>query len=59
VEITVKGNYQNLLNYLNALEKLPVKMFWGKMELVAGEYPVSTMKLTLYTLSLDKTWLIV
>lgn len=59
VEITVKGNYQNLLNYLNALEKLPVKMFWGKVELAVVDYPSSTLKLTLYTLSLDKTWLIV
>lgn len=59
VQITVRGGYLDLLRYITALEKLPVKMFWGEMSLTVEQYPDSVLALTLYTLSLDKTWLAV
>jgi MSHA biogenesis protein MshJ len=59
VKITVRGSYLDLLQYLTALEKMPVQMFWGEASLSVGQYPVATLTLTLYTLSLDKTWLAV
>jgi len=57
VEITVRGSYADLLQYLNALEHLPTQMFWGVAKLDVVEYPTAELKLTLYTLSLDKIWL--
>lgn len=57
VKITVRGSYLDLLQYLSALEKMPVQMFWGEATLSVGQYPAATLTLTLYTLSLDKTWL--
>jgi len=57
VEITVQGSYQNLINYLGELEKMPWQMFWGKARLDVQEYPKVNLTLTLYTLSLDKAWL--
>lgn len=57
VEITVKGGYLDLLGYLSELEKLPWQMYWGKASLHAEEYPAVVLTLTVYTLSLDKTWL--
>ena len=59
VEITVRGGYLDLMNYLAELEKLPWQMFWGKASLSVEAYPAATLTLTLYTLSLDKTWLAV
>lgn len=59
VEISVRGSYFDLLDYLAQLEKLPSQMFWGKASLTVEEYPISRMTLTLYTLSLDKTWLVI
>jgi MSHA biogenesis protein MshJ len=59
VQITVRGGYLDLLRYITALEKLPVQMFWGEMSLTVDQYPDSVLVLTLYTLSLDKTWLTV
>ena len=59
VEITLKGNYLDLLTYVTALEKLPLRMYWTRMDLAAGTYPAVTMKLSVYTLSLDKNWLVV
>lgn len=57
VEMTVRGNYLDLLQYLNSLEHMPTQMFWGKVHLAVGQYPAADLTLTLYTLSLDKTWL--
>jgi len=39
------------------LEKLPWRMFWSRATLAAAEYPRVTLKVTIYTLSLDKAWL--
>jgi MSHA biogenesis protein MshJ len=57
VEISVSGNYAELTYYLDTLEKLPWRMFWGKAEMHVEEYPRVTLTITLYTLSMDKTWL--
>ena len=59
VEITVAGTYINLLNYVAQLERMPVRLFWGGMDLQVGAYPRCTMKLTVYTLSTEKTWLVI
>jgi len=57
VELVVKGSYADLTQYLTRLEGLPWQMFWGKAELKVEEYPKAALTLTLFTLSLDKTWL--
>lgn len=59
VEITVRGNYFDLVAYLADLERLPLRMFWRDIDLDASAYPVITMKLGVYTLSLDRTWVVV
>lgn len=59
VEITVQGSYGELLAYLSQLEQLPQQMFWSKVRLKVDEYPKTTLSLTVYTLSLDKAWLVV
>lgn len=57
VQITVRGSYADLIQYLTALEHLPTQMFWGLAKMNVVEHPVVELTLTLYTLSLDKTWL--
>jgi MSHA biogenesis protein MshJ len=57
VKITVRGNYADLLQYLTSLEKLPTQMFWGAAKMDVLQHPTAELTLTLYTLSLDKTWL--
>lgn len=59
VEITLQGNYLDLLDYLAKLEKLPWQMFWARSQMDASDYPRVRVTLTLYTLSLDKAWLVV
>lgn len=57
VKLTVRGSYADLTQYLQMLEKLPTQMFWGMANLNVVKYPEAELTLTLYTLSLDKTWL--
>ena len=59
VQITVRGGYLDMLRYVTELEKLPAQMFWGEASLSVEKYPDAVLTLTLYTLSLDKTWLAV
>ena len=57
VQITVRGGYLDLLQYLAALEKAPVQVYWGDLSFYVDKYPDTVLVLTLYTLSLDKAWL--
>ncbi len=59
VELSVKGSYFDLLDYLAALERMPQRVFWDGLELSVAQYPQSVLKLTLYTLSPEKSWLTV
>ncbi|MGB0128382.1 MAG: type II secretion system protein GspM [Rhodocyclaceae bacterium] len=58
VQITVQGSYHDLAAYLADLERLPQRLFWSQANLRA-EYPLSTLTVTVFTLSLERTWLTV
>lgn len=59
VELSVKGGYFDLLDYLAALERMPQRVFWDGFDLSVDQYPQSILKLTIYTLSPEKSWLTV
>ena len=59
VELTVRGNYFDLVRYLGDLEQLPLRMFWREVDISGDAYPIITMKLSVYTLSLERTWVVV
>ena len=59
VELSIKGSYFDLLDYLTALERMPQRVFWDGFELSVAQYPQSVLKLTIYTLSPEKSWLTV
>jgi MSHA biogenesis protein MshJ len=57
VELTVRGSYLDMVDYMTALESLPTQLFWGKAQLEVEQYPSVRLTLTLYTLSLDEKWM--
>jgi len=59
VELTVKGRYADLYAYLQSLEHLPTQLYWGRADLSAADYPLDVLKLTVFTVSFDKAWLVV
>lgn len=58
IEVAVSGDYFRMLGYMADLEHNPAKILWGPMDLQAS-YPKVTLKVTLYTLSSEKTWLLI
>lgn len=58
IEVTASGDYFKMLGYLSDLERNPAKILWGAMDLQAS-YPKVSLKITLYTLSPEKTWLLI
>ncbi|MDP2787784.1 MAG: hypothetical protein Q8O79_06885 [Pseudomonadota bacterium] len=59
VKLTLVGNYAALTQYMEKLERLPVGFYWARAELDASAHPDISLTLTLYTLSLERTWLTV
>lgn len=57
VEVVLQGSYADMVDYMQALQAMPTRVFWGKAQLAAESYPVATLTLTLYTLSMDDTWI--
>lgn len=57
LELTLSGKYMALMQYTEDLEKLSQQVLWDKAVLKTKEYPVNELTITVYTLSLDKTWL--
>ena len=59
IEIRLAGSYNDLLNYLSELERMPQRMMWNSVSLTVEKYPRNVMVLRVYTLSLDRNWLVV
>ena len=59
VTLTLVGNYAALTQYMEKLEHLPVGFYWASANLDAKAHPEISLTLTLYTLSLERTWLTV
>ena len=57
VQLELQGSYLDMVSYMEALERMPSQLFWGKATLEAQEYPKARLTLTLYTLSLDTKWI--
>lgn len=59
VEIKLEGSYQELSAYLERLEQSKLKLLWSSVILSADNHPKLVLTLTVFTLSLDRAWLIV
>jgi MSHA biogenesis protein MshJ len=57
VELELSGSYLDTLYFLQALEALPWRFFWDRIEYTVEEYPRGRVKLRLYTLGLEEGWI--
>lgn len=57
VELRLEGSYSDLHAWVAQLEAAPQKVLWGDVRFVVVEYPRAVLSLTVYTLSLEKSWL--
>ena len=52
-----EGSYLDCLAYIEAVERLPWRIYWGSLHLRTDEFPRNRITLELFTLSLDKDWI--
>jgi MSHA biogenesis protein MshJ len=57
VEMVVEGDYGSVVVYLKALEALPWRIHWQRVELTAGDYPVNRVRIVIGALSLSRYWM--
>jgi MSHA biogenesis protein MshJ len=57
VELVVEGDYVSIVAYLQAVESLPWRMHWERLELKAGAYPVNRVRIVIGALSLSRDWM--
>ncbi|ERS87434.1 MAG: hypothetical protein Marn2KO_31270 [Marinobacter nauticus] len=57
VEMTVRGGYLDVLNYLERLEAMDERLGWSRLEYDAGTWPDGQATIRVRTLSLEPAWL--
>lgn len=57
LRIQVRGRYRDIARYVQAIEALPWRVFWGEVSLETKTYPMSELTLVLYTLSPNPEWI--
>lgn len=57
LELEFSGGYLDLLDYLQAVEALPWRLFWDRLEVTVEHYPTMHARLRVYTLSLEEGWI--
>jgi MSHA biogenesis protein MshJ len=55
--LTLRGDYLDVLRYLEDVERLPWHIYWSRLELSIDEYPVNDVVVEVATLSLDEEWI--
>lgn len=55
--IEVRGGYLSALKYLQALEALPWRFLWGRLEFKVERYPDGQGTITVHTLGLQEGWI--
>lgn len=56
LEIHFSGKFLDILRYMQSLEQLDWKLLWDEIEIVNQEYPLTTVKVVISTLSTRKEW---
>jgi len=59
VEVVVEGDYLSIVNYVHELEKLPWRIHWQRLEMLAGDYPSTRVRIVIGALSLSRDWMAV
>jgi len=58
VELVIQGSYHEILKYIQQLESMHWRIFWENAELTVESYPLSQLRFSVYTISMEKDWLI-
>lgn len=57
VKLELTGTYFATCKFLQALEKLPWKLLWSELQYEVTDYPYASIKMIIYTLSLQTSYI--
>lgn len=57
IRLVFKGNFENSLHFLNALEQTDWQVYWSVMTFTVQEHPDSELIIEFYTLSTEKVFI--
>jgi MSHA biogenesis protein MshJ len=57
LQIELVANYFNTRQFLERVERLPWKILWDDISYEVTDYPDAKVKITVYTLSLNRSWI--
>jgi MSHA biogenesis protein MshJ len=55
LELTLRGSYFELMQYLHDLERIPARLLWGGVDLQVEHYPEVRLTLQVHTLSTKRS----
>ena len=57
MRISFEGRFFNSLRYLRALEAMPWRFYWDRLDYQVLDYPTARVSITVHTLSLEEGWI--
>lgn len=57
IRLTFQGDYFSVYKFVQAIETMPSKLYWKRMEYQVDKYPIANVVLELYTLSINKDFI--
>jgi len=57
IRLTLEGDYFSLLKFVEAVENMPNKLYWKRMNYKVEVYPSANVVLELYTISVNKDFI--
>lgn len=57
IQLVVKGDYFSILKFIQAVEAMPDKMYWKRMDYQVERHPNSLVTLEIYTLSINEDFI--
>jgi len=55
IEVTLRGSYGDLTQYLADVEKLPVRLLWGPLDMQVEKYPEVRLTMQVHTLGSQRS----
>ena len=56
-KLNIKGQYFDVLRFLQTVEKLPEKVYWKQLDYQVNAYPLAEVSLEFYTLSVNEEYI--
>ena len=57
IKLTLQGDYFSILAFIKAVESMPDKLYWKRLDYRVESHPDALVELELYTLSVNKDFI--